>query len=90
VEHIPPRRGPRGQFIDTDVVPRILLEEREQEVLAKDEMIKVSWTLNAGVLHVHLYGTMSPVSLGSQLSPLVFMVLCNPCHSDFKILNILI
>lgn len=27
---------------DSDVIPRILLEEREQEVLAKDEMIKVS------------------------------------------------
>ena len=29
--------------METDIVPRIILEEREQEVLAKDEMVKVSW-----------------------------------------------
>lgn len=29
-------------IMETDVVPRIMLEEREQEVLAKDEMVKVS------------------------------------------------
>jgi hypothetical protein len=40
VEHIPPRQ--RNKILEGDLVPRILLEEREQEVLAKDEMVKVS------------------------------------------------
>ncbi|XP_060565520.1 sperm flagellar protein 1-like isoform X39 [Ruditapes philippinarum] len=39
VEHIPPRQ--RNKILEGDLVPRILLEEREQEVLAKDEMVKI-------------------------------------------------
>ncbi|XP_045188756.2 sperm flagellar protein 1-like isoform X8 [Mercenaria mercenaria] len=41
VEHIPPRQRNKLPFMETDVVPRIMLEEREQEVLAKDEMTKI-------------------------------------------------
>ncbi|XP_052249037.1 sperm flagellar protein 1-like isoform X8 [Dreissena polymorpha] len=41
VEHMPPRTRLKGNLGETDVVPRIMLEEREQEVLAKDEMIKI-------------------------------------------------
>lgn len=41
VENIPPRQRIKMPVMETDVVPRIMLEEREQEVLAKDEMIKI-------------------------------------------------
>ncbi|XP_046358527.1 sperm flagellar protein 1-like isoform X1 [Haliotis rufescens] len=37
-----PYKGSKGKgFMDNDVVPRILLEEKEQECLAKDETIQI-------------------------------------------------
>ncbi|XP_067656941.1 sperm flagellar protein 1-like [Haliotis asinina] len=37
-----PYKGSKGKgFVDNDVVPRILLEEKEQECLAKDETIQI-------------------------------------------------
>ncbi|KAK3584445.1 hypothetical protein CHS0354_006066 [Potamilus streckersoni] len=43
VEHYPriPKQKVVRTLAETDVVPRILLEEREQECLAKDETIKI-------------------------------------------------
>ncbi|XP_052771647.1 sperm flagellar protein 1-like isoform X9 [Mya arenaria] len=41
VEHFPPRHRIKGHLGDVDIVPRIMLEEREQELLAKDEMVKM-------------------------------------------------
>ncbi|XP_052771653.1 sperm flagellar protein 1-like isoform X15 [Mya arenaria] len=46
VEHFPPRHRIKGHLGDVDIVPRIMLEEREQELLAKDEMVKI---LNAKI-----------------------------------------
>jgi len=36
-----PKRRP-GQVVESDLVPRYLIEEKEQEVLTRDETIQVS------------------------------------------------